>query len=153
MGWTELHKICYEERPSVEHFGFLLNYLAVEEHQDEAKEQDKDGRTPMHLLLRHHPPLNVMTALLDAYPDVVYVQEYLKGYYPVHTACRAGNDVRVVRLLLERNPEALNLRSKRAFCCLHGFTAMDMVKKLPEDHPDRDPLVILLQEYEWAFIE
>ena len=159
MVWTDLHTLSASPDHTRRHHELFLLYLAA--HPHEASEEHDDGTLPLHLLLKNDAPLKLVMNLVEAYPEAVFEYETTKGYYPLHVACRSGCSVPVVDYLIQRNPKALHMRSQRSFiCCLEvivllcmgdtlkGWTCEDMVKALPEDHPNRAALLQLLDSSE-----
>ena len=147
MVWTDLHTLSASPDHSRRHQELFLLYLA--RHPHEASEEHDDGTLPLHLLLQNDPPLKLVTKLVEAYPEAVFCDETIKGYYPLHVACRSGCSVPVVDYLIQRNPKVLHKRSQRFFICcfeeifllcmghtLQGWTCEDMVKALPRRSPE-----------------
>jgi hypothetical protein len=158
MVWTDLHELCASPDHTKRHQELLLAYLRL--HPEEASEEYDDGTLPLHHLLQNDPPLKLVTKLVEAYPESVFVDETIKGYYPLHVACRHGCSVPVVDYLINRNPQALYKKSRRFFICcieeiillclgrgLEGWSCEDMVKALPEGNPNRQPLLELLHSH------
>jgi ankyrin repeat protein len=155
-GGTELHDLCCAEPLHADaHFEAVLKRL--QEHPEEAKKDDDDGNLALHLLLKADPPLPLVKALVEAYPEAPF-EENKHGYLPLHVACRYGNSVEVVEFLIEKNPQAKQRPTQGYFSwnlveMAHylmsggqGMTCQDLIKKLPEDHPHRGPLLKLWSE-------
>ena len=95
-GWSHLHDLCSGiSHPADKHWESLLTH--IDRFAEEAAEKDKFGHTPLHLLLRHNPPLAVVDALYEAYKDALCQAEDKTGYLPLHVACLMGCNVDVVR--------------------------------------------------------
>eukprot|EP00978_Attheya_sp_CCMP212_P000001 scaffold9_cov58-Attheya_sp.AAC.1 len=88
MAWTELHDLCASPDSTPQHFVRLRLHIAW--HPHEASEEYDDGSLPLHYLLRNNPPLEIVQDLVEAYPEAVFMAETMKGYYPLHVACRYG---------------------------------------------------------------
>jgi len=62
---------------------------------------------PLHEALIGHAPLPVVQALLDASPESIYVKESGYNRLPLHCACRKNANIDIVRLLVDRDKDAL----------------------------------------------
>lgn len=157
---TYLHDLCSQNSRSEHHKDHVLDYLSL--HREEAREECDDGRLPLHFLLQNRPSLELVSVLIEAYPESVYCYETVNFNFPLHIACRSGCDVDVVEYLILRNPSALKYKTHNAyFCCieklifplmlrsslLSSYSCMDLVKKLPEDDPNRAPLLEVLNKH------
>jgi ankyrin repeat protein len=157
---NSLHDLCLMNSHSEKHNNHILKHIAL--HPEEASEECDEGSLPLHYLLRNQPPLHVVEALVDAYPEAVFCSETINHYLPLHVACRHGCDPDVVDFLIQLNPDALNRKTQNAFFCsleqllllcllhslLKGSTCTELVEKLPKDHPNREALLELLDKYD-----
>jgi len=150
MVGTKLHELCSTlSDPSEQIFDGILEHL--EANRADAKETDEYGRTPLFLVLRHRPPLEVVSAFLEAHPDAANAHDRSTGEFPLHVACRAGCHPPVVRLLLEKNPEALYHPHESMFLLKWfrgGRQPMDLAKALPKTDPNREGLIELLKDFD-----
>jgi hypothetical protein len=159
----ELHNLCASSSRTVTHYGKLLQRL--ETHPHEAAEECDDGRLPLHLLLQWTPSLALVQTLLTAYPEAAYCYESGNRNFPLQIACRAGCAPDVVTYLVTSNPRALAYTTRNSYlCCLHqlcfqsiftslrknrrgGLSCLDLVERLPLDHPHRASLIVVLEEH------
>jgi len=165
---TELHDLCCAEPlHSSEHFDAILR--RTKEHPEEARsEDDESGSLALHLLLKSDPPLRVVKALVEAYPEALF-EENQNGYLPLHVACRYGNSKEVVEYLIQQNPQAKTRSTQAGSAPLElfswkklwnnpsetahylmsggkGLSCQDLINKLPDDHPHRSPLLDLFDD-------
>jgi ankyrin repeat protein len=149
-GWSHLHDLCSGiSHPSEKHWESLLSH--IERFAEEAAEKDEFGHTPLHLLLRHNPPLAVVAALYEAYKDALCQAEDKTGYLPLHVACLMGCNVDVVRFLIEKYPHALGhcaMRRHRYRWWEKRLCPRDLVLKLPKTNPNRQHLVEVIDDFE-----
>ena len=136
-------------------------------------EEEEEGsaygcyRLPLHRCLRSKPPVPLVLALLDAFPDSAGCREKY-GALPLHVACQAGASLDVVLELLTRYPpaaferdsfgllplhlacaEGAEVRTTEALLCAYPGAAKvkDGSGRLPSDyvrdgaHPTRDALL------------
>lgn len=150
QGWSHLHDLCSApSHPLEKHWDDLLTHLG--RFKEEAAAIDMFGHTPMHLVLRHNPPLQVVDALYEAYKEALCMAEKNTGYYPLHVACLVGCDVAVVRYLIEKYPHALRYRAVRRHryrLWEKGPTPRDLIEKLPADNKNRDHLVDVFDDFD-----
>jgi hypothetical protein len=62
-------------------------------------------RSPLHVALRMGAPVEVVTALLEAYPDATTIRKH-NHYLPCHMACLYGISSEGMKMLLRCNPDA-----------------------------------------------
>ena len=99
QGWSHLHDLCSAtSHPLSKHWDDLL--LHISRFKEEASEIDRFGHTPLHLVLRHNPPLSVVSALYEAYQDALCLAEAKTGFLPLHVVCSYGCTVDVLRFLI-----------------------------------------------------
>jgi hypothetical protein len=60
---------------------------------------------PLHTAIRRGAPVEVVTALLEAYPDATTIGNYYKRL-PCHLACYVGISSEGIKMLLRCNPDA-----------------------------------------------
>jgi hypothetical protein len=74
-----------------------------------AKKVDPIRGSPLHVVLRMGAPIEVVTALLEAYPDATAtIQDYYNNL-PCHLACLYGISSEGMKMLLRSNPDALDV--------------------------------------------
>lgn len=61
-------------------------------------------RLPLHEACRHQAPIEVVEALLCAYPEAVLARDSMYHFLPIHFACRYGECPAVVESLLQKFP-------------------------------------------------
>jgi len=76
------------------------------------------SKLPLHLAIELDAPLNVISRLVNLYPDSVRCSNS-ENMLPLHLALISGSSNSVVSFLLEANPRALKVK------CNHGMTALD----------------------------
>jgi hypothetical protein len=61
--------------------------------------------TPLHVAIRRGAPVEVVIALLEAYPDATTIRNDY-NYLPCHVACFVGISYEGMKMLLRCNPDA-----------------------------------------------
>ena len=86
-----------------------LERLATDEGRREASE--KAGMwLPLHRAVVRDAPVEVVRALLDAYPEGAGMTDNMFGCLPLHNAAERAPVVEVVRALLDAHPRAANIQ-------------------------------------------
>jgi hypothetical protein len=67
--------------------------------------------SPLHVAFRRGAPVEVVTALLEAYPDAMTIRNYYK-HLPYHSACCYGISSEGMKMLLRCNPDAADVIKK-----------------------------------------
>jgi hypothetical protein len=67
---------------------------------------------PLHFAISKGAPVEVVTALLEAYPDATTIQTYSNSL-PCHTACCYGISSEGMKMLLRCNPNATDIMNDR----------------------------------------
>ena len=80
-------------------------------HRKEARYMDADGLLPLHWAVSGGPPVEVVEALLRAYPDGASALDY-EGSTPLHFACHYGANKNVVELLLSAYPDGISKQDR-----------------------------------------
>jgi hypothetical protein len=62
---------------------------------------------PLHVAIRKGAPVEVVTALLEAYPDATTIRDSYNAL-PCHSACYAGISSEGMKMLLRCNPDAVH---------------------------------------------
>jgi hypothetical protein len=78
---------------------------------------------PLHVAYRRGVPIEVVTALLEAYPDATKTRNAY-GNLPCHTFCFDGTSSEAMKMLLRCNPDAayaMNDRCETPLKCLNMF--------------------------------
>ena len=123
-----LHVACYRGRVDI--VQLLLDHGA------DVEARDEDGNTPLHwACINGHT--DTARLLLDRGADVGAHDK--KDRIPLHYACIFCGHPDIVRLLLDRGAD-VNARDK------WSWSPLDFVCDLPEDSPDRQPLLEAFQE-------
>jgi hypothetical protein len=63
---------------------------------------------PLHVAIGEGAPVEVVTALLEAYPDATTIRDY-NNYLPCHLACCYGISSEGMKMLLRCNPDAVDV--------------------------------------------
>jgi ankyrin repeat protein len=92
------------------------------------------GRCPLHLALRYNAPFEVVELLCNSTTVKLVDRD---AHYPLHFACRAQSNIRVVCLLLKMFPDATKMEDHRGmtplhFSCRYGATEMGKVACDPQ---------------------
>jgi len=160
---TELHVLCRAEPLHTDyHFEAILR--RIDEHPEEVSVEDYEtAALPLHLVLKSDPPLLVIKALVELYPEALREENNL-GLLPLHVACRYGVSPKVASYLIEQYPDAVTKPTRTQTglqVCEHSFqdpyetihylatggkglSCRNLVSKLPNDHPHRAGLLALL---------
>jgi hypothetical protein len=70
------------------------------------KRVDSTDYLPLHVAILWGAPVEVVTALLEAYPDATTIPTHIK-YLPCHLACCYGISSEGMKMLLRCNPGAI----------------------------------------------
>lgn len=159
MVWTDLHTLCASTDRTEKHRQILLKYLL--QYPEEARAEAEDGSYPLHCLLKNDTSMEVVAAVVQAYPEACCMAETIQGYYPLHIACRHGCSPDVVEYIIKCGPCISKRRSRRFFLCcieewillcrgrsLAGWTPVELARRLPVDHPQRQGILELLESYD-----
>jgi len=98
------------------------------------------GNLMLHEACRNNPPLRVISALVDEYPDAVKAKGG-KGYLPLHYACATDSSTDVVQKLLDTFPASIRMRDTNDlmiplhFACKWGASP-DVIEILAEAYPE-----------------
>lgn len=122
---------------------------------NEARSWDHDGELPIHRACRHqNVPVNVIKALIDAYPQSVEKQTKMTGLIPLQFAvcCVSSTINGVVRLLLLHYTVGATVRDACGETSLISHLyyssqpSLEVVQMLVEAHPDA---VRTSDKYKW----
>jgi hypothetical protein len=72
-----------------------------------AKRVDSVRDSPLHIAIRKGAPVEVVTALLEAYPDAATIRDF-NYYLPCHFGCYRGISSEGMKMLLRCNPDAVD---------------------------------------------
>jgi ankyrin repeat protein len=75
------------------------------------KEKDEDGRTPLHLGMKHQAPAETIRLIADAWPDGAK-QTTGTGKTPLHYGMIKEASVEVIKLLVEACPAAVKVKDE-----------------------------------------
>lgn len=123
-GRTPLHWAATES-PALGAVAAKIRYLANRA-PDLVGVADKEGRLPLHSVVHHESMLTYLdkaSDVLEAVQILLYKKpEALRnqdsqGNLPLHVAARRYAPIPVLRLLVERYPEALHVRNLEDGCC------------------------------------
>lgn len=101
------------------------------------------GRCPLHLALRYNAPFEIVELLCNSTTAKLADRD---AHYPLHFACRAQSNIRVICLILKMFPCATRMEDHRGmtplhFCCKYGETEMG---KIPCDPQVKTRVIQLL---------
>jgi len=80
----------------------------IQAYPEEAKIQDSEGDTPLHMLMMGNPPLYVTKALYEVYPQAALTKNKLDRTPLHYAALRASKEV--VRFFIQVSPLAFNIK-------------------------------------------
>jgi ankyrin repeat protein len=86
----------------------------------DARYQDNDGNTPLHIACKHRPSVRVVLSLLEAFPAST-MQFNAAGDLPLHEACRSNASVSVLREITKFFPGTASLENNK------GATAVNIL--------------------------
>jgi hypothetical protein len=72
--------------------------------------------SPLNVAIGGGAPTEVVTALLEAYPDATTIRNH-NSYVPCHLACYAGISSKGMKVLLQCNPDAMSQCTHMAIVC------------------------------------
>jgi ankyrin repeat protein len=87
-----------------------------------AKRVNSMEDSPLHVALRMGAPVEVVTALLEAYPDAATIRDQY-NYLPCHYACCYGTSSEGMKMLLRCNPDTADAANS----C--GMTPMEILNE------------------------
>jgi ankyrin repeat protein len=93
----------------MQHWSSVLERAAYK--RKEARHQDADGLLPLHWAASGGPPVEVVDALLQAYPKGASAVD-LEGSTALHFACHYGANASVVEVLLRTHPDSIRMQDK-----------------------------------------
>lgn len=77
--------------------------------------------TPLHLMCKlHHPPVDVISAIVEAAPDIVSWTDS-HGWLPLHHACANGANPDVMKILVEKYPQGKVAQDNQRRTPLHFY--------------------------------
>jgi ankyrin repeat protein len=77
------------------------------------------GVTPLHVIVRRSPPLDIIEAFIKYAPEAVRILNDYQGL-PIHCACGLlYDDLEIVQALVNSYPESLNVADRRGCLPLH----------------------------------
>mmetsp|Transcript_20523 Transcript_20523/g.29770 ORF Transcript_20523/g.29770 Transcript_20523/m.29770 type:complete len:551 (+) Transcript_20523:78-1730(+) len=135
---TVLHCLC--TKTSAEVGVFVINSLP--DFAFDAWVKDSDDDTPLHFAFHHNAPVEVLSKLLEFWPEDVWAQN-THGVTPLHMALATWDvSLENVSLLLEQYPDAAKEKDNEDktpmhWACLRGFNgSTEHVSKLLDCYPD-----------------
>jgi hypothetical protein len=79
--------------------------------------------SPLHVAIEEGAPFEVVTALLEAYPDATTIPSRNSNYLPTHLACLYGISSEGMKMLLRCNPDAAGLTNSGGMTPMHYVDA------------------------------
>ena len=102
----------------------MLRYLAGGNRRDELREWNEWGMLPLHEALSSRAPLQVIQALIDAYPEGARAASLGGGRLPLHRAAMHQAPVEVVQALMDAYPEGAQMADSGGRLPLHWAAEM-----------------------------
>jgi ankyrin repeat protein len=93
----------------MQHWSSVLERSAYK--RKEARHQDADGLLPLHWAASGGPPVEVVDALLQAYPKGASAVDQ-EGSTALHFACHYGANASVMEVLLRTHPDSIRMQDK-----------------------------------------
>jgi Ankyrin repeats (3 copies) len=91
--------------------------------QKASRQKDHNGRIPLHYACKDQKNSETSTRLLiRAYPEGAMVADD-SGFLALHVACRYGQSLNVIRMLIRASPESLHMQTKKGstpLACAQG---------------------------------
>ena len=134
QGRTPLHVACDHDAPAPVVEALLKAY------PEASLMVGTSNMNPLHITCSsHHASVEVVQVLLKDGHDTQITMRDVDGDTPLHSACRCGAPIEVLRVLLEANPSVVNERDYegltpllrlwvRCFVMLGGDDALDNIK-------------------------
>jgi hypothetical protein len=102
---------------------------------------ERDRMLLLHLVAGLHPPLNVVEAVIAANPSALSSQSANSGLTPLMIACGRNASRRVVRLLINKDRKALDLRDSSGYAAIHWAcrenASHEVMKQVLWNDPDQ----------------
>ena len=76
------------------------------------------GMTILHAVVKYHPPLHILDAMIDAHGDALKGQDCV-GRTPLHVACGSGADDLIIQRLVKAYPQACDVQDGDGKLPLH----------------------------------
>lgn len=97
------------------------------------------NRTPLHMILRENPPLDIVEILLKTAPETLRMKDE-HGWLPIHLACFKGASLEVVNLLIEAYPDSAKVRDDAGWLPIHDAccyaSSLEVVNLLIQAFPE-----------------
>jgi hypothetical protein len=81
--------------------------------------KDNSNRTPLHLILKKKPPVDVVEKLIDIAPHTIHVKNSYYGMLPIHYACMGEVSEGVIQRLIRDSPETVQAKDSSGWLPLH----------------------------------
>jgi hypothetical protein len=88
-----------------------------------AKSVDPMQRTPLGVAIRRGAPAEIVTALLEAYPDTTTIRDRHNNLPPCHLACCYGISSEGMKMLLRCNPYAAGVANNHDMAPMQRLNA------------------------------
>lgn len=111
----------------------------VQSFPKDPERQCLEGRLPLHYACSYNASVQVVEALIHAFPQSLMSADVQDRMLPLHCACKEGATGDVIDVLLMAYPEATLVQD------IHGKTPMDYAMNL-EDRSLRDGTVVSIQK-------
>jgi hypothetical protein len=115
--WEELER---EDKTNTEVDWFTITAALRRESEIACySDAERDQMLLLHLVAGLQPPLNVVEAVIAANPSALSSQSTNGGLTPLMIACGRNASRRVVRLLISKDPKALDMRDASGYAAIH----------------------------------
>jgi len=100
----------------------------------------EDGETSLHVILRKHPPLDIVRRMIEIAPNILRLEDSNK-MLPLHLACKHSATVEVVDKLIQGAPNTVMHKDRFSwlpihFACANPEILIDVVMRLLRDAND-----------------
>jgi len=117
-GCTPLHRICGNERASLEMLSMVLKA-----YPEAAREKDRDGCTPLHRICgNERASLEMLSMVLKAYPEAAREKDTDDCCTPLHNICdNKSTSLESLSVVLNAWPEAVREKDTGGYTPLHSI--------------------------------
>ena len=102
--------------------------------------QDADEKTPLHLILCDHPPLDIIQIFIKYAPEVLQMED-ITGSLPIHVACYYKASLEVIQALLTASPDTIKVTDTDGWlplynaCYVHD-SSLEVLNLLIDSYPE-----------------
>ena len=141
----QLFWLCADaEDEDIESWNSVRNWL--ENNQNNSKliaaavNNQEEGETPLHVILRKCPPVDIVREMIEIAPNLLRLPDS-NGLLPLHIACQHSASVEVVDKLINGAPITVRIGDNCSwlpihFACANPDVSIDIVNRLLRDAND-----------------